>query len=46
MRPGELLGVKMAKREGNVGESGVSMCWVGVFFGCCRGGMIWAGRWD
>ena len=35
----------MSEREGNVGERGVSVSWVGVFFGC-RGGMIWAGRCD
>ena len=38
-----ILGVEMGEREGNVGERGVSVSWLGVFFGR-GGGMSWAGR--
>ena len=34
------LGVVMGEREGDFGESGKSLISVGVFFGCCGGGII------
>ena len=40
-----ILGVEIGEREGNVGERGVSVGWVGVF-SCYGSEMIWAGRWD
>ena len=30
----------MGEREGDLGESGKSLISVGVFFGCCGGGII------
>ena len=39
-----ILGVEMGDSGGDVGESGSSVGSAGVFFGCCGGGIIWAGR--
>ena len=39
-----IVGVEIGER-GDVGESGNSVGWDGVYFDCCGGGMIWAGRW-
>ena len=38
------MGVEIGEKEGNVGERGVSMTWVGVFIGS-GGGIICADRW-
>ena len=40
------LGVDIGEREGGVGERVKSVRWAGVFFDCCGGRMIWAGRWS
>ena len=34
------LGVVMCERESDFGESGKSLISVGVFFGCCGGGLF------
>ena len=38
------LGVEMGDNVGGVGDSGGFVGFSGVFFACCRGGIIWAGR--
>ena len=40
------LGVQTGEREGNVVGRGLLWCWLGVFFGCWGGRIIWAGRWS
>ena len=39
------LEVDIGVREGNVGESGNSVGWAGVFFYCCWGGMMEWWNW-
>ena len=34
MGPGELFGVEIGDREGNVGWRGVLGCLIGILFGC------------
>ena len=38
------MGVETGDNVGGVGDSGSLVGSVGVFFACCGGGMIWAGR--
>ena len=40
------LGVEIGERGGCIWERVKSVRWAGVFFDCCGGGMIWAGRWS
>ena len=34
------LGIEIGEREGDVSESGNSVKWAGLFFGCFEGGII------
>ena len=38
------MGVETGDNVGGVGESGSLVGSAGVFFACCGGGIIWAGR--